>query len=84
MFVPIDSSLVIGLQDSVTRWCSDVVKCPPLESEVVSSPPGRGFFFLLFLIFNDKSSWQFVKKFAYASFVNLLLSIIRGLLLGMT
>ena len=28
--------------------------------------------------------WQFVKTFAYASFANLLLPIIRGLLLGMT
>ena len=29
-------------------------------------------------------SWQFVKKFAYASFANVLLPIIHGLLLGMT
>ena len=42
------------------------------------------FFLLLFLIFNDKCSWQVVKKFAYASFANLLLPIIHGLLLGMT
>ena len=34
--------------------------------------------------FDDKCSWQFVKKFAYASFASLLLPIIRGLLLGMT
>ena len=63
-----------------------MVKCLPLESEVSSSPPGRVvfFFLLLFLIFNDKCSWRFVKKFAYASFANLLLPIIRGLLLGMT
>ena len=61
-----------------------MVKDPPLESEVLSSPPGR-VFSLLFLIFNDKCLWQLVKKFAYASFANLLLPIIRGLLLlGMT
>ena len=36
-----------------------MVKCPPLDTEVVSSPPGMVFkiFFLLFLIFNDKSSF---------------------------
>ena len=60
-----------------------MVKCPPLESEVSSSPPGRAVFLLLFLIFDDKCSWQF-KKFAYASFASLLLPIIRGLLLGIT
>ena len=52
-----------------------MVKCPPLESEVVSSPPGRDDDFFL-LVFNDKCSWQFVKKFVYATFANLLLPII--------
>ena len=64
-----------------------MVKCPPLESEVVSSPPGRPgrvVFLLLFLIFNNNCSWQFVKKFSYGSFANLLLPVIRVLLLGMT
>ena len=86
MFVPIDSLIYSSFYKAarVTRWYSEVVKCPPLESEVSSSPSGGIFFLLLFLIFNDKSSWQFVKKFAYASFANLLLPIIRGLLLGMT
>ena len=61
-----------------------MVKCPPLDSEVSSSLPGRVFFLILFLNFNDKCSWQFVKKFAYASFASLLLPIIHGLLLGIT
>ena len=56
-----------------------MVKGPPSESEVLSLPPSR-----VVLIFNDKCSWQLVKKFAYASFANLLLPIIHGLLLGMT
>ena len=45
MFVPIDSLIVIGLQDNQR---SDVVKCPSLESEVVSSPPGRVAFYYYF------------------------------------
>ena len=69
-----------------------MVKFPSLDSEVSSSLPGRVVFLLQFLIFNDKCSWKFVKKFVYASFANLLLRnllmqmlpIIHGPLLGMT
>ena len=78
------SLIVIGLQGS-PRY--EVVQ----QSGKVSAFGIRGckfvsrqFFLFLFLIFNGKCSWQFVKKFAYASFANLLLPIIHGLLLGMT
>ena len=71
-FVDLSHNLV----HSIPRRMRAIVNAGDLWTKYWSLPQ-------TFLNFIDKYSWQFVKKFAYASFANLLLPIIRRLLLGM-